>query len=433
MPTLKIGDKSVNVDDSFLKLSPEEQSGTVDEIASSLGLSAPQEKPQRGVIDKLFGLTGPRFQTFPERAVRDILSLPQRTMEAAASAPPGTREFTEAVSGPAMETAGTFGPIGPAARGVATAVKAIRPEAPLQETIRDVISQQYGELDKLGIQIPQKDVAELAQQIRHDLMHGENAGHRPRNQPGTFDALDELEQAPGRFTDIDSIRKVLNNVRKDIAKNKSDSQAAGIAIGKIDDFLSTRAGDTGALAKSARGNVSALKKSEQITAGRESAELSAATTGSGANFANRYRQNIKWIIDPKYPWRRQGFRQEEIELMEEIARGGGRYSVENIARLVSKLGPDHPLSGWGTAIASFLSGDAGIGVATLAIGKIAQWLSEKMPLRKINRLDEMIRQRSSLGQQQQPLRITIPRPPISQVERGIPALINTLGDQNAPQ
>jgi len=38
MPTLKIGDKSVTVDDSFLKLSPEQQNATVDEIAASVGV-----------------------------------------------------------------------------------------------------------------------------------------------------------------------------------------------------------------------------------------------------------------------------------------------------------------------------------------------------------------------------------------------------------
>ena len=47
MATLVIGDRTVAVDDSFLKLSPQQQNATVDEIARSLGpaVAAPQEAP----------------------------------------------------------------------------------------------------------------------------------------------------------------------------------------------------------------------------------------------------------------------------------------------------------------------------------------------------------------------------------------------------
>ena len=37
MPVLTIGDKSVTVGDEFLKLSPDQQNATVDEIAASIG------------------------------------------------------------------------------------------------------------------------------------------------------------------------------------------------------------------------------------------------------------------------------------------------------------------------------------------------------------------------------------------------------------
>lgn len=43
MITLEIGDKSVQVEDSFLKLDPVQQNATVEEIAKSLGVSAPQQ------------------------------------------------------------------------------------------------------------------------------------------------------------------------------------------------------------------------------------------------------------------------------------------------------------------------------------------------------------------------------------------------------
>lgn len=43
MPTLTIGDKKVQVGDDFLKLSPEQQQATVDEIAQQIGAKAPGE------------------------------------------------------------------------------------------------------------------------------------------------------------------------------------------------------------------------------------------------------------------------------------------------------------------------------------------------------------------------------------------------------
>ena len=60
MAQLKIGDKVITVDDSFLTLSPEDQQKTVDEIEQSLGAAAPQLQPQVGVGEDMLkgGATG---------------------------------------------------------------------------------------------------------------------------------------------------------------------------------------------------------------------------------------------------------------------------------------------------------------------------------------------------------------------------------------
>ena len=51
MATLTIGGKKVKVDDRFLSLTPEQQQATVDEIASSLGISAVSPAPPEPVIE----------------------------------------------------------------------------------------------------------------------------------------------------------------------------------------------------------------------------------------------------------------------------------------------------------------------------------------------------------------------------------------------
>lgn len=47
MPTLNINGRRVTVGDGFLKLSPEEQNDTVDEIARSLGTEPFAEQPPK--------------------------------------------------------------------------------------------------------------------------------------------------------------------------------------------------------------------------------------------------------------------------------------------------------------------------------------------------------------------------------------------------
>jgi hypothetical protein len=58
MPTLKIGDKSVTIGDDFLKLSPEQQSATVEEIAGQVGAQKPEGRLARighGLADPIYG------------------------------------------------------------------------------------------------------------------------------------------------------------------------------------------------------------------------------------------------------------------------------------------------------------------------------------------------------------------------------------------
>ncbi len=68
MITLEIGDKSVQVEDSFLKLDPVQQNATVEEIAKSIGASAPKQPENSlagsakaigsGLVSGLTGLAG---------------------------------------------------------------------------------------------------------------------------------------------------------------------------------------------------------------------------------------------------------------------------------------------------------------------------------------------------------------------------------------
>lgn len=63
MPTLTVNGRDVEVDDSFLSLSPEQQEATVDEIAQSLGLTQPQAQGHNNVPEFDPGVAGYNPQT----------------------------------------------------------------------------------------------------------------------------------------------------------------------------------------------------------------------------------------------------------------------------------------------------------------------------------------------------------------------------------
>jgi hypothetical protein len=56
---------------------------------TSSGEAAPSNPRRRSIIDKLLGLTGERYQLWPERALRDTLALPRDVMIAAQQYVPG--------------------------------------------------------------------------------------------------------------------------------------------------------------------------------------------------------------------------------------------------------------------------------------------------------------------------------------------------------
>lgn len=346
-------------------------------------------KPSRGVLDKLLGLTGPRFQTFPERAVREIAGLPQKTMEAAASAPPGSRELTQNLIAPAAQTA--MATLAPTARVGRAAVEGVAPE------VEELLGGYAGAKGVMNTPLESHVLPEIKQNIL-DSLH--EAHHRDYLAPGVYRAVNELETVEGKqptIFDIEGVRRVLGNVPH------TERAAAGIARDKINEYLAglqeedvVGGKNVGKTLTEIRGNYAAGKRSEMVTGAQEAGERRAAKTGSGANLDNVLRQNIDRILNN--PKMMRGVSEEERKQMESIVKGG---KIANLARVLSKLGPKHPITGWASALAADLKGGMGSAMGSLAIGAGAQKIAETSTLNKIRALDELIRRRSPLYKQQQ--------------------------------
>lgn len=288
----------------------------------------------------------------------------------------------------ATDVAATFSPGAPMRAGVKTAAKAAA--LPEKEEVLQAANAGYKDLREMNVPLKKEAVQEFADKIKPDLT--ERAFYK-EDQPRSFRALERLknpETGESSSNEVYAVRTSLNNVIKD-HPGTSDAAAASMLIDHLDDYLSN-VPEFSKTAKEARGNYRAGKSVERVDEALERGRLNAATSGSGANLVNNLRQSVKRIYlnkkIPKTP--------EEAALMKGIAEG---TTAGNLARLFSKLGPSHPLSGWGSAIAADLKGRSGAGAASMALGALAQHIAERSTSRQIGKLRDSILRNSPLGQQ----------------------------------
>lgn len=265
------------------------------------------------------------------------------------------------------------------------------PGAPALDDIFASSNAHYEKLRSMDVPLRGDVVEGLATSIRTDL---EADAFYKEDQPRTFRSIERLmgNEEGSSSKQVYAVRTALGRVVSD-SPGTSEAAAASRSIEKLDDYLSNIPGFA-ETARAARQDWAAAKTSEMVQEMQKKATRAAEASGSGANLDNATRQQIKSLLNDK---KRAGrLSPEETELAEEIVRGG---KIGNLARLLSKLGPKHPLTGWGTAIAADLSGTLGTATGSLGVGAIAQWLAERLTTGKILRLDEMIRGRSALAGQ----------------------------------
>jgi hypothetical protein len=378
--------------------------------------AAPQESPQgpwakfeaapaeakvepRGVMDQLLGSTGPRYQLWPERAVREMIDAPRRLMETRGSAPPASREFTENLIAPAAQTALLFGPRVPKAGAPAAAASGI----PSREALDQTSSQGFNAARNSGVEISPQMLTPLHERIAADLG---NRGVIKEFAPDTFAAIDKIANRPAvpsgarelvTIGDLHNLRQALNNAGQNFAKPK-DQLAASVAIKHLDDYLAAipekdvLAGDAQAASsvlRDAIGNSAAGFRSDRVTGKLEQADLNAAAANSGRNIGNAIRQRVKsLVLSDKES---SGLNAAELAQAERVVRG---TRSGNTARVVGNL------LGGGGGLGSVAAAAAG-GFATGGWGALAplagagiKQIENASVKRQARILDEMIRSRS---------------------------------------
>jgi hypothetical protein len=356
----------------------------------------------RGAVDKLFGVTGPRYQTWPERAVRSVLTLPERTIEAAGSAPPGSRELTQNLIPTATETAMLATPAAPEAtvgRQIAAPAAGGARETPTMDELLEAGRAGYKNPELTAIRLKPTVGATLQQQITGELI--EHGIYEPVASK-TYALLKKLQEpaeaSHTTFAELNSVRKALGHLSR---AGDAEPAAAQIASRHISDYfdqvpaadlIGGKPDRAAQILREANANYGAGMRSKTIGEAVEKGRFAAETAGSGANLTNALRQQIKAIVNN--PKAVKYFSAEEKEQMKDILRGS---KVGNAARLMSKMSMYHPLTGWGTLLGGALTGHTALGVGALMAGNVAKKVSEKDTLRLIDKLDQSIRARSPLG------------------------------------
>lgn len=444
MPTLNIEGRKVKVDDSFLKLSPEQQNTTVDEIASSFA-------PQKATFDQRFGEMQPPSQ--PQSKATGIAlefmnqgsAAGQRTTPNVQAQMPnlisadthendaGELLFRDPKSGQLVptdqnkhvalrdpsdnkikvfaRTADTDeGKLSAAGRllstGLATGAPTARPAIPtptaaqIQPKASDIIAtakphyRAFKE-EAARVAVPNETSAGMADRIRGALT---KANLIPELAAPVYSAVGILEK--GGIQSLDDLQNVKRVIGRSFSSpDKNIRDAAAIASAEVGKILSEVSPTAGSSLKTADAIFSTGKSVQDLQRKSDVADLRAGRAGYGGNAVNSMRQVLSPIVQKAVEGRNTGFKPNEIQAMRDIVGG---TTATNMARGFGLLSPSKGIiqtvgaggAGATTAMVAGLGPGAAVAVAIPALGAASNKLATVMTGKQIDRLKELVAKRS---------------------------------------
>lgn len=263
-----------------------------------------------------------------------------------------------------------------------------KPTIPELDELKVLKDAAYKQAEQAGVVFTPQGVDRLRKEISDEFA---KRGFLAANEPGAAAVWGEIDKLTGQnvtMEGLDSIRKMAGNAF--IPGNKSNNALTSVVSEKIDDLLANPGandilmGDpaTGASAyRQARDYASRLIKAEKVNKAVESADLRAASTGSGGNVDNATRQNLRRLLEKE-----RGLKPDERAALETVVRG---TPTQNALRLAGKLSP----SGNGLMAALGVGGamvNPAIGALSLG-GMGAKAAADRMTGQNVNKLVEILR------------------------------------------
>ncbi len=261
-------------------------------------------------------------------------------------------------------------------------------QAPTLERLKQAERAAWGAADARNPIIPGADA--FAAQARQALTQ---EGFDPLTHPKVARALDILDERVAAnpqqaWKEVNAFRRFIND-HLVMSRDAGERRLGKILRRGLDDWVEQT--NPVPEATAAREATRRVKKAEQLDGAAYKADLQASASGTGGNFENRMRAQIKRILES--PKLRAGFSGDEIKEMEKAVRGTmtGNF-LRWYARTFSPT--TGALTGQLTALGQ---GGAAIGtgnplfLAPVATGAVAKALVERNAARAANDVGAMVR------------------------------------------
>ena len=394
------------------------EGATREQVIAKIKEKQPQtEQPkERGVADKLLGLTGERYQTWPERAVRSVVGGVAEGLESGATltkeALTDPAKYSQDVQDPAkVLPAASLGLTGaPEAAEIAggvvdAAAKAKQLRAVLPETaeIKKSAQAAYKAVEDARLIASEGSLNGLVSSVRAGL---DQRLISDTVAPRTFQALQQLQKSGGDISGILGVRQRLGEITPEAGADFAAAQHVRDAIDNYIEMLPPTEivqGDakfTQAMLEHARSSWRSYAQLDQVETAMRVGQHRADVSGTGANSQNAMRQRIREILDSDKKSR--GYSPEAKQQMEDIVEGTW---LTNAARKLGKFAPSGPVSALTTTSAALmgdLAGGGGLATAAAAAvaipATIAKYLGTYLTKRQISELENILRSESPLGQ-----------------------------------
>ena len=203
-------------------------------------------------------------------------------------------------------------------------------ERPTIERLKQAKNAAYKAVDEAGETFDGQAMQDLALNVRRSFEANNYVEETDNALKATLALLDRRAGKETTLTQLDGIRQ---NLWKRYASAKDQPQILD-AIAAIDDVIQTR-GSASELMQLARAANARYAKSKLLDDAFRKADDQVASTGSGGNTLNKYRQAVTAIINNEK--KAKYFADSELAMMREFVRGS---NSENVKRLLGKMSPN---------------------------------------------------------------------------------------------
>lgn len=262
-----------------------------------------------------------------------------------------------------------------------------RPAIPTQEDLKAAAQRAYQAADDAGVVLGPDAVSRLRGGVEKTLA---DFGYAPELHPGVPGFLNNLGRMEGEnvtLKGMDTLRKTAGHLRA--SHDPSTAAIGGKLTGEIDNFLTglspsdVVAGDAAkavSALREARGLWQRSSKADAITRASDSAELRAASTGSGGNVDNATRQNMRQLLEKE-----RGWTPDERQALQDIVKG---TPTQNALRLAGKLSPHG--NGLMTALGLGATAVNPLMGVPMMLGGVSKYTADKMTDQSVRGLLDVV-------------------------------------------